>query len=363
MSATVIGALRQFLLRYLKSKPALNLAQRRAIWAIEHCRTPAMGGSLYTCQDCDHREFAYHSCNHRACPQCGRADTAQWVDNELNKSLNVPYFMVTFTLPAQLRSWLLGRHTKEAFDLFFAASSQALSETLASPKWLGAQQSGFTSILHTWNQRLQFHPHIHVIVPGAGIDANGKPVRVKNPNFLVPIAALNRVFRRHLKTAFAQKGWRPDPAAWHHEGGVNIQAFGNGENAIKYLGNDVCRTAISDHRILRVDDNTVTFQWKDRANNNRKRTETLTGEQFLARYLRHVLPRGLRSIRRYGYCHPAARKRREWLAFHTGKPLVIESIEKPLSLSSTPKCPCCQKPMRAILSIRPSWQKPPHRPP
>ena len=123
-----------------------------------------MGAELYTCGKCGEKHFAYHSCNHKACPQCGKADTAKWVERELNKRVpGIPYYMVNFTLPAEFRPLILGQDAKKAYDAFFAASSKALSQVLSNPKWLGASVNGFTGVLHTWNQQLLFHPHIHYV--------------------------------------------------------------------------------------------------------------------------------------------------------------------------------------------------------
>ncbi|MFV1994311.1 MAG: transposase [Verrucomicrobiales bacterium] len=355
MPGAVIDALRAFVPRFLEGNPPLCEAQARALWAITHCRTPAMGGHLYACGACGRHVFAYHSCNHRACPQCGRAATAKWVERELGKRVDVPYFMVTFTLPAELRELFFGPAAKAAYDLFFRAASGTLAEKLAAPKWLGAQVSGFSAILHTWNQRLHFHPHIHIIVPGAGIDRQGRIVRVKNANFLLPVPVLRKAFRWHFRQGLDILGRQIDPSVWTKDWGVHIQPVGNGAAALKYLGAYVCRTAIADSRILRIDDCGVTFRWKDRANGGVQRTERLCGIEFVRRYLRHVLPRGLRSIRYYGFCHPAAKKNRTRIAFHTGRALLIGALEDaPLPASAplgVPTCPCCHKPMQAVASF------------
>ncbi|MBN9692472.1 MAG: transposase zinc-binding domain-containing protein, partial [Verrucomicrobia bacterium] len=142
---SVLGVLRRFLPEFLATKPALSADQHRALWAISHCRTAAMGGRALACTDCRQIHFAWHSCNHKACPQCGRAATAQWVQRELQKLVEAPYFLVTFTLPAQLRTCFFGPFAKEAYDLFFAAVSGALSEKLATAKGLRATTSGFTA--------------------------------------------------------------------------------------------------------------------------------------------------------------------------------------------------------------------------
>lgn len=362
MTGTVIDALRRFLPAHLREhRHAMGEAQRRAAWAITHCRTAEMGGHLHVCGKCQTREFHFHSCNHRSCPQCGKDATAQWVERELGKRVGAPYFMVTFTLPEELRPLFFTPHAKSIYQLFFAAASTALSDTLANPKWLGAETCGFAMVLHTWNQRLHFHPHLHCIVPGAGIHADGRVVTVKNANFLVPQPALTRIFRARFRdglTDLIQEHPLPaiDPSIWNKEWGVHIQPFGSGENIIKYLGSYVCRTAIGDSRILSLSDTHVSFRWKDRANGDVQRVETIEGVEFVKRYLRHVLPRGLRAIRYHGFCHPAAKIKRERIAFHTGRPLLVGALEvKPAKPPHTVACPCCGEPMKKLLRLLPAW--------
>jgi len=363
MAATVSDVLRRFLPAFLRANHrTLNRAQRRAVWAITRCRTPEMGGSLHACGACGTREFHYHSCNHRCCPLCGKSATAEWVDRELSKRVGAPYFMVNFTLPAELRPLFFTPAAKDVYQILFAAVAAALSATLADPRWLGAATCGFTAVLHTWNQRLLFHPHIHCIVPGAGIDLNGRVVTVKNANYLVPKAALGRAFRERFRQAFeALAAEQPlpavDPAVWSKDWGVFLKPFGDGQAAIKYLGAYVCRTAIGDSRILAVDDDMVSFRWTDRANHNAQRTKTITGVEFVARYLRHVLPCRMRAIRYYGFCHPAARNKRERVAFHTGRPLLIGPFQAHTPKPAVPRpCPCCGAPMAVLWCFLPDWK-------
>jgi hypothetical protein len=362
MAATVIDALRRFLPAHLREHHrAMGEARQRAVWAINHCRTAEMGGHLHACGSCGKREFHFHSCNHRSCPQCGKSATADWIERQLGKRIGAPYFMVTFTLPGELRPLFFTPAAKEIYQLFFAAASSALADTLANPKWLGAQTSGFTTVLHTWNQRLQFHPHLHCIVPGAGIDANGRVVTVKSANFLVPQPALRNLFRARFCDGLAALANKCDlrqidPAVWLKDWGVHLQPFGSGENIIKYLGSYVCRTAIGDSRIVSVSNTHVSFSWKDRAHGDVMRLETLTGGEFVKRYLRHVLPRGLRAIRYYGFCHPAAKAKRERIAFHTGRPLLIGAA--PVAVKKPPhavSCSCCGEPMKQLLRLLPAW--------
>lgn len=369
MAAAVIHALRRFLpARPREHRHAMGGARRRAVWAITHCRSAEMGGHLHVCGSCGTREFHFHSCNHRSCPQCGRDATAQWIERELGKRVGAPYFMVTFTLPQELRPLFFTPQAKEFYQLFFAAASSALADTLANPKWLGAETSGFTMVLHTWNQRLHFHPHLHCIVPGAGIAADGRVVTVKDAGFLVPQPALRSVFRARFRDGLSAleehlsrearhfKRTAVDPAVWKQDWGVHLQPFGSGENIIKYLGRYVCRTAIGDSRIVSVTDTHVSFRWKDRAKGDAMRVETVEGAEFVKRYLRHVLPRGMRALRYYGFCHPASKVKRERVAFHTGRPLLIgpgvAAHEKPPHVVT---CPCCGEPMKKLLRLLPAW--------
>lgn len=351
-ASTVLGALRRFLPELLKTAPALSPPQRRAIWAITHCRTAALGGRFFGCRPCSQLHFAYHSCNHKACPQCGRAATAAWVRRELDKRVNAPYFMVTFTLPAQLRQGFFGPLAKQAYDMFFAAACGALAQKLATDKGLRAHVNGFTAVLHTWNQRLEFHPHIHCLVPGAGLDAKGRPVRVKQADFLVHLPHLQAAFRQHLGRLFHDKGWQCDPEVWGKAWGVHIRPVGTGSAAVKYLGAYVARTAITDARILAVTDDSVTFRWKDRSDHNRLKTLLLPGIEFARRYLRHVLPARLRSIRYYGFCHPAALANRMRVRFHTGMAVSMGAAAGPSVRAVPAPSPCCPKcgaPMQLIL--------------
>lgn len=368
MAETVIEVLRRFLPGFLARRPSLNRERRRAIWAWLNCRTRIMGGHVFGCPDCRKRVFAYHSCNHRSCPQCGSRATAQWVERELQKRVGAPYFMVTFTLPQELRPLFFGEDAREVYDLFFHAAAQTLREKLAQPKWLGAEVSGFTAVLHTWNQKLGFHPHLHFLVPGAGLDREGKVVLTKSTEFLVPVPVITGAFRAAMKHALASRMNEIDPSVWRDKkwAAVHIQACGRGTSAIKYLGQYVTRSAIHDRRLVRSDGQSVTFRWKDRRNGGREGLEKIAGEEFVTRLLRHVLPKGLRAIRYYGWCHPAAKRKREKIALATGRPLLVGNWDPAQSQSqgeATRQCPCCAKEMSPLRSILPRWRKRARPPP
>ncbi len=352
--ATVLGALRRFIPELLKSDPALAPEQRRAIRAMTRCRTPALGGRAFACQQCNHVHFAYHSCNHKACPQCGARAAHRWVQRELGKRVNAPYFLVTFTLPAELRGCFFGPRAKQAYDLFFTAASGALSQKLASGKALRAHVNGFVAVLHTWTQKLEFHPHIHCLVPGAGLDQNHRLVRVKKPQFLLPLPHLQAAFRQHLYRLLKENEWQVDTQVWRKDWGVHIQPSGSGASALKYLGVYVSRTAITNARMLRVDQNSVSFRWKDRSDHNRRKALTLPGIEFARRYLRHVLPTGLRSVRYYGFCHPTAQANRLRIQLHSGRPVQFgdtAALLPGLAESRCPPCPRCGGPTQLLFRL------------
>jgi hypothetical protein len=352
--ATVLEALRRFIPEHLKTAPALSPQQYRAIWAITHCRTPALGGRAFACKQCGHVHFAFHSCNHKACPQCGAQAAHRWVQRELGKLVNAPYFLVTFTLPSQLRCCFFGSCDKQAYELLFAAASGALSEKLTADKGLRAHVNGFVAVLHTWTQKLEFHPHIHCLVPGAGLNELNQFVRVKKPQFLLYLPHLQAAFRQHLYRLLKEQDWPVDPQVWRKDWGVHIQASGSGASALKYLGAYVSRTAITNARMLHVGPESVTFRWKDRSDNNRRRELTLSGVEFVRRYLRHVLPAGLRSVRYYGFCHPAAKANRTRVQLHSGRPVQFGEAVTLLpsqARSDCPACPRCGQPTQLVFCL------------
>lgn len=248
---------------------ALLPSHRRAVQAILSCRTPALGGQVYRCADCSRQHFVYHSCNHRACPQCGQADTAQWVEQQKVKLLPVPYYLITFTVPEALRSWLRA-HQKEGYALLLRESAATLQDVAARPKYLGAEL-GILSVLHTWGRQLQFHPHVHCVVPAAGLRADRlRWCRPPAPDFFLPQKLLAARFRNRLKTALLQTSKAPQPpsSVWWQNWVVDVQPAGSGETAIKYLAAYVYHTALGSQRILSAENGHVTFKYKDSADQN-----------------------------------------------------------------------------------------------
>ena len=320
----------------------LSLRQRRALRAISTCRTPARGGSAYRCTQCAKTHFAYHSCHHRACPRCGGARTAQWTARQTGRLLPVPYFMATFTVPHALRAAFLAE-PKVMIDLLFTHAAGAMQDVASFPRHLGAQL-GMIGVLHTWGRQMQFHPHIHMIVPGGGLRKDGRKWRkTRKPDWLLPAAAvaarLRARFDDAMRTTLPAWHARMPDSCWRQSWVVDVRAVGRGEAAIKYLARYVSRSAISDERILSMSHQSVRFAYRDSATTQARQC-TLSADEFMRRYLQHVLPVGLKRIRYYGWEHPAAHRRRRQVETVLAVPIKINSAEQPDQWHLL--CPHCQ---------------------
>lgn len=318
---------------------SVTVGQRKALQAILQCRTFALGGHRYDCE-CGHKHFAWHSCNHRLCPQCGAMDNAEWIGKQLEKLLPVPYFLVTFTLPSELRPIALRKI--EVIEAFFQQSSQALAEILADPKRTGFAKSGFFGVYQSWTQDLRFHPHIHYIVPGVGLSEKKRPVFLKNAKFLVrgePLAARfrNRFLHRLRETGFVDTAlyWKLRHKKW----GVDIQPPGTGENAFKYLGQYVHQSVISDHRILAIEDGGVRIRIKNR-DTEKYETPWIEGVEFLRRFFLHALPSGFHRIRYRGFLHARGKPALQWLqtALHARMAKREKKTPPPATVYHCPLC-------------------------
>jgi hypothetical protein len=321
--------------------PRLLPSHRRAVAAILACRTPALGGQLYRC-DCGRRHYAYHSCNHRACPQCGHADATEWLERQRRRLLPVPYYLVTFTVPEALRSFLRSNQ-KRCYPALLRQSAGALADVARAHKDLGAQV-GLLAVLQTWTRDLRYHPHVHCVVPAGGLSENGlRWVRPKQPDYFLPQRVLAARFRTRLQAALRQSPalFRQIPSSvWRQDWVADVQPVGRGEGALKYLAAYVYRTALSAQRIVADDGQHVTFAWRD--HQGRSRTTRLTPSAFLHRFLQHVLPKGLPRVRYFGFLAPAAKKR--WdriLALLDWR----EPALQPPAPAPPPECPVCRKPM------------------
>jgi hypothetical protein len=340
----------------------------RVLFAIEHCRTAALGAHLDRCCHCGHEATSFNSCRSRYCPKCQTNARNKWLAERDKELLPVKYVHVVFTIPHQL-SWLALQNKKVVYDLLFRASAATLLEIAADPKHLGAE-IGFLSVLHTWGQNLQHHPHVHCVLPAGGLSPDHTQwVHPRYPFFL-PVKVLSRVFRGKfiagLKLAFCQHklvfpgSLKPltETKAFHaflrplfRQDWVvySKRPFGGPEHVLQYLARYTHRVAISNHRIVNVADGKVTFRWKDYAHKGKQKLMTVTAEEFLRRFLLHTLPRGFVRIRFCGFL--ANRRRGAALPLcqallRTGPP--VEPSPTNSAGSSLWLCPRCGGPMALI---------------
>jgi hypothetical protein len=306
---------------------SLSTERWRAMTAIETCRTAALGGHVERCGDCGHQRIAYDSCRNRNCPKCQGLARAQWLEDRQAELLDVPYFHVVFTVPDVIATIAFQNQTV-VYDILFRAASETLHEVAADPQHLGAE-IGFFGVLHTWGQNLQHHPHLHFLVPGGGIAPDGESWIACRPGFFLPVPVLSRMFRglflHYLQKAFATGALHffsehrhlHEPAAfrrylapvWNTDWVVYAKRpFAGPAQVLDYVGRYTHRVAISNNRLVSMDNGKVSFRWKDYRDDNRQKTMTLDGGEFIRRFLIHVLPDGFHRIRYYGFlgnCHRA----------------------------------------------------------
>lgn len=280
-------------------------SHQRAITDILACRTEALGGQLWRCNQCRAEVFSYHSCKNRSCPKCHTDQTERWLEARKVEMLPTPYFHVTITVPEELRA-VLRANQRDGYALLMKAAAEAIIELARDPRFVGATV-GVLAVLHTWTQQLLYHPHVHCLVTGGGVSADGRQWHPARQAFLVPVKALAKLVRGKLRAMFRKS--RPDlvlpEAAWSKPWVVHCTVWGEGEQAVlDYLARYVFRVAMTNSRIVGLDDHGVTLRYKKRKS-NRWRTCRITGEEFLRRFLQHVLPKGLHKVRYFGLWHPA----------------------------------------------------------
>jgi hypothetical protein len=337
--------------------PASHL---KAMAAIEQCRTEALGGHVYTCDDCGETRYSYHSCKNRHCPKCQNQAGQQWLEQQQALLLPVPYFMVTFTLPEGLRE-VARSNQRQLYDCLFQTSAAALQELAHDPRFVGGQ-IGFLGVLQTWTGDLAYHPHVHYLVPGGGLSLDGHSWRRTRNAFFVHVKPLSRLFRAKFRAALQQaKLLDQVPASiWQQEWVVHCQPVGSGQAALKYLAPYVFRVALSNRRILNCQDGQVTFRYRDRATRYWKSC-TLSAEEFIRRFLQHVLPKGFQKVRYYGFFSPGQRHRLHQVRQLLGPAIPPQPTNPAQALSQSPApatppvipCPTCGRPMRRTQPLRP----------
>ena len=374
---TLAEVLGQFGADYLATH-TLSTAEAKAWRAIVACRTPALGGQQLACDGCEHRHWQYHSCRNRHCPQCGARAKDAWLQGRVAEALPVPYVHLVFTLPHELNG-LYGTHPRWVIDTLFRSVANTLTEFAANLQWIGRAEGGgggkgdeggrypaFTLMLHTWTQDLRRHIHVHAVMAAGALDGHGhwcQPTR--KPDFLFPVQALSAVFRGKfmaaLCTAHREGQLTDDPAAddtawrarqralYRHPWVVYAKApLGGSVQVLEYLSRYTHRTAISNERILSLDERGVVLSVRADANGGKRRIR-LDGEEFVRRFLLHVLPTGIKRIRHYGLLASACKTKRlnlarVALAMPIPNPAAVESAAdfmRRVAGVAVMRCPCC----------------------
>ena len=319
--------------------------QLKALYSMINCRTPECGEMVLECtdDDCDHTQMQPYSCGNRSCPQCQNHETTKWVERQKKKLLPVVYFLVTFTVPFELR-WSAYCNQKMFFDALFDASSEALKELAANPRHLDGEL-GMTGVLHTNSRKLDIHPHIHFIIPGGAVNRKKKLWKKKNGKFLLPRKPLAKLFKGKLLAILKEKGIAFPSKVYSMDWGIDFQDAGSGEHAIEYLSRYLYRGVISEKSIIKNENEKVTFQYKN-SKTKQMDTRTLAGEDFLMLLLQHTLPKGFRRTRDYGFLHGNAKKTMALLQLILYVKLPVEKVIK----RPTFKCPKCGHDMYIVVS-------------
>ncbi len=343
-------------------------SHRQAMQAIEQCRTAILGGHVYSCSTCDEVQYRYHSCRNRHCPKCQGDRGQEWLEKQQDFLLPRPYFLLTFTLPQGLRKVVRG-HQKLLYSLLFRAAAEAMQKLAQDPHFVGGKL-GMVGVLHTWGRKLSFHPHVHFLVPAGGLAADGQTWLDCRKTFLLPVRALSLIFRAKFRDGLRNANCFSEVPAevWRKPWVVHCKPVGDGRFALQYLAPYIFRVAISNHRILGMQDNKVTFRFRD-TESGKFKTCTLKAEEFIRRFLQHVLPRGFVKVRYYGFFSPG--KRQQLAAIRaqldgTHAPiqlLAAEPREEPDPDDATPKpsllCPACGQAMRHYQTLPRSTSRPP----
>jgi hypothetical protein len=350
----------------------VSLGQLQVMSAIESCRSAVLGGHVERCEDCGHSRIAYNSCRNRHCPKCQGAAARDWLAARETDLLPVGYFHLVFTLPAEIAP-IAYQNKAVVYDLLFRAAAETLLTIAADPRHLGAR-IGFTAVLHSWGSAMTHHPHLHMIVPGGGISLDGTRWVSCRPGFLLPVRVLSRLFRRLFLAGLADANAAGRLAFFGELDGLRNRAaftahlaplrkknwfvyakppFAGPEAVLAYLARYTHRIAISNSRLLALDERGVTFRYKDYRRNGRARyrTMTLASDEFIRRFLLHILPKGFHRIRHYGLLASAACKTniaraRELIAMPvpvTNPPTEHDDADPAASVAAhhRPPCPCC----------------------
>jgi hypothetical protein len=286
---------------------AMPREHKKVLHAITACRTGQLGTILYACSSCGRMHAMGRSCGNRHCPTCQQDKGKAWLEKQIDRLLPCPYFLLTFTVPSALREFVRSNQ-RMAYAALFEASSAAIQTLATNPKYVGTKHCGFFGVLHTWGRTLEFHPHIHYVVPGGGVSDDGTRWLPSRPDFFVPVKALSILFRAKFRDALDRAGLlaQTDPAVWRQKWVVHSKAVGDGRASLQYLAPYVFRVAISDRRMVSFDDESVVFSYR-KSGSKRWRKMRLEPHEFIRRFLQHVLPSGFQKVRHYGFLSPNSR--------------------------------------------------------
>jgi hypothetical protein len=353
-----------------RSRIWLTRLHLKVLTAIERCRTAALGGHLDECAQCGHRAISYNSCRNRHCPKCQANARDRWLEARSRELLPTRYVHVVFTLPHELAPLAL-QNKQVVYDLLLRTSAETLLEIARDPQHLGAE-IGFFSVLHTWNQKLEHHPHVHCVVPAGGLAPDHKRWITPLYRFFLPIGVLSRVFRGKF-VAGLRKARAEGKLSFHGTQKPLAQPkvfasflrllfrkdwvvyskrpFGGPQHALRYLGCYTHRVAISNHRLVSLVDDKVTFRWRDSAHGNKQRLMSLHVDEFLRRFLLHVLSKGFVRIRHFGFLSTRTRAALLPLCFQ----LLGAALPQPTTVTHAAQdqtavwqCPRCSGPMRIV---------------
>jgi len=324
--------------------------QLQAMHAIERCRTVKAGSTIFRCLSCGGFHHTLRSCGNRHCPTCQGTNAKRWLDAQLEKLLPCVYFMMTFTVPASIRSFIRS-HPKECYRAMLVAAKHAIMTLAKNPKYVGSANVGITGVLHTWGRNLSYHPHTHWIVPGGAISQDGQEWLPSRVDFFVPVHAASKIYRGKFAAEMKRCGLlaKIPSKVWKQPWNVNCQAVGDGRSALGYLAPYVFRVAIGNRRIVKVEpgpdgNGRVTFTYR-KTGSNRLRAMTVATEEFIRRFLQHVLPSGFQKVRHYGFAHPRSKTDWENLSMLVTVTLnlvyVLTVQAKPERQRATLKCPDC----------------------
>ena len=337
-------------------------SHHQAMLAIEQCRTEALGGHVYQCLDCGEEQYSYHSCRNRHCPKCQNNAAQQWLEKQSDLLLPTAYFMLTFTIPDGLRR-LARRNQKQFYNLLFRASAAATQKLAQDPRFVGGQV-GLVGVLHTWGRTLTYHPHVHYLVPAGGLDQAGNWLPA-GKSFLLPVKALAKIFRAMFRQALRKSACYGEIPAkvWRQPWVVHCKAVGDGGSALKYLAPYIFRVAISNQRIIKTTNTQVSFRYRA-SKTGKSKTCTVSADEFIRRFLQHVLPKGFVKVRYFGFFSSGLRSRLASLRTQLdGVQLNQPAGDRDSQPSPPPTdhllCPACGQIMQKTKTLPADVHKPP----